>query len=234
MKLYQVGGSVRDMYIDPNIKPKDIDYAVETDSYEAMKSGLKSKGYKIFMDKPQFLTVRAKHPTDGQVYDFTMCREDGVYMNARHPDTVKACDIYTDLSRRDFTVNSIAINEQGTILDPHNGVRDIETRTLRCVGNAKERLREDSLRILRAFRFAVTKGFTFDAELNEALQDPDLYKLLSSVSKERKMEELIKMMNGSSKTAESLTLLAKYPKELVNAIFVDGLWLQATYKNRQR
>lgn len=234
MKLYQVGGSVRDKLIDSKARPKDIDYAVEVASFDEMERILLERGYEIFLKKPEFLIVRAKCPDDGQVYDFSMCREDGVYSNARHPDTVKPCDIFTDLSRRDFTVNAIAIDEDGKVIDPHGGVNDIETRTLRCVGTAKDRLREDSLRILRAFRFSITKNFCMDDELKEALRDESLYDLLSSVSKERKMEELIKMMHTSETTIQTLKLLAEFPVALTEAIFRDGLWLRATYEKPRR
>lgn len=234
LKLYQVGGSVRDKLIDPLSKPKDIDYAVECSSFQVMKDTLISRGFRVFLEKPEFLIVRAKCPKTGEVYDFSMCREDGVYSNARHPDTVKPCNIYTDLSRRDFTVNAIAITEEQEVLDPYDGQSDIETRTLRCVGIAKERLQEDSLRILRAFRFAVTKGFTFSEDLRQALHDPNLYVLLKSVSKERKMEELVKMMNGSEYTIKTLQLLAEFPRELTEAVFQDGLWLKATYEKARK
>lgn len=231
MKLYQVGGSVRDMLIDPDTKPKDIDYAVEVESFKEMRDELLKRGLQIFLEKPEYLIIRAKCPKTKQVYDYSMCREDGVYSNARHPDTVIPCDIYTDLSRRDFTVNAIAIDEEGQIIDPHG---DINTMTLRCVGVAKDRLREDSLRILRAFRFGITKGFRFDEDLHQALYDPELYALLESVSKERKMEELNKMMCTSEGTVKTLQLLSQYPDELTYSIFKDGLWLKATYEKAKR
>lgn len=234
MKLYQVGGSVRDMLIDPGTKPKDIDFAVEVETFNEMREILLKRGFRIFLEKPEFLIIRAKCPRTKQVFDYSMCREDGVYSNARHPDTVKPCDIYTDLSRRDFTVNAIAIDEDGEILDPHGGQEDIDTMTLRCVGVAKDRLSEDSLRILRAFRFAITKGFQFDPDLHYALHDPELYTLLESVSKERKMEELVKMMQTSEGTVKTLQLLSQYPVALTKAIFKDGLWLKATYEKAKR
>ena len=230
MKLYQVGGSVRDKLIDPKSKPKDIDYAVVVENYSAMKEELLSQGYKIFLEKPEYLIIRAKK--DKEVIDFAMCREDGVYSNARHPDIVKPCSIETDLFRRDFTVNSIAIDEDGNILDPYNGQEDIRTMTLRCVEDTKERLAEDALRILRAFRFCITKGFTFDENLHKALQDPELYALLSVVSKERKREELMKMTQYN--TIATLRLLSKYPEELTEAIFTEDLWLKPTYEKRKR
>jgi len=146
MKLYQVGGSVRDILLTPNSIPKDIDYAVEAESFEEMRETLIGRGFQIFLEKSEFLIIRAKCPRTNHVYDFSMCREDGVYSDARHPDTVTPCSIYTDLSRRDFTINAIAIDEDNQILDPHKGQEDIDTMTLRCVGVARDRLREDSLR----------------------------------------------------------------------------------------
>ena len=222
MKLYLVGGSVRDLIL--GVKSNDIDYAVEIDSFDNMHHELINRGYEIFMEKIDFLTIRARK--NHKVCDFTICRSDGYYSNNRHPDDVKISDIYTDLSRRDFTVNAIAIDEDGNYIDPYNGIDDCKNKTLRCVGLAYDRLKEDALRILRALRFNITKGFKFDEELDNALYNDDLYPLLLGISVDRKREELYKML--SHNTILTLELLMKYPDNLRKAIFSEGLWLKPT------
>jgi len=81
-----------------------------------------------------------------EVADFTLCRS----------GTRESPTIYTDLSKRDFTINAIAKDVDGKYIDPHNSVQDIQARLLRCVGNTKDRLSEDPLRSLRAMRFMIT------------------------------------------------------------------------------
>jgi len=226
MKIYQVGGSIRDAFL--NLKTKDYDYAVEVESYELMKETLEKEGYRIFLEKPEFMSLRAKRPIDNEVADFTVCRTDGYYSDARRPDSVQVGDIYSDLARRDFTCNAIAIDPDGTYIDPYNGQKDIEDKILIAVGDPKERIKEDALRILRAFRMIIMKGFTPDQHLKEALKDPELAHLLTKISVERKMEEMYRMM--AHDTVATLKLFGQYP-ELYSSIFTDGLWLMPTNRN---
>ena len=110
MKIYQVGGSVRDEFL--NIKSKDIDYAVEADSFGDMRKYMIDNGYNIFLETPQYFTIRAKFPDSHEcnhlVADFALCRIDGQYSDGRRPDKVHRATIHEDLSRRDFTINAIA------------------------------------------------------------------------------------------------------------------------------
>lgn len=122
IKFYQVGGSVRDSFI--GLKSKDIDYAVEAPSFDAMREAIKERGGEIFLETPQFLTIRANVPGMGAC-DYVLCRKDGEYVDGRRPETVTAGTILDDLARRDFTMNAIAIAEDGTILDPFDGRKDI-------------------------------------------------------------------------------------------------------------
>src|SRR3990167_2493624 len=140
MKIYQVGGSVRDSLL--GLKSKDIDYAVEASSFSEMKQLLVDLGYHIFLEKEEYLAIRARDPRDGIVYDYTMCRVDGFYTDHRRPDSVTSGTIMEDLRRRDFTINAIAIDPDGEYLDPFDGRSDLETMTLRCVGKTDERIRE--------------------------------------------------------------------------------------------
>lgn len=210
MKYYIVGGYVRDELL--GIKSKDLDFAVEAVDYWEMREDIFKRGYTVWQERPEFLSIRAKHPTLGPA-DFTVCRKDGFYSDARHPDTVHIGNIYDDLARRDFTINAIAspeefrIGSNVTYYDPFDGIRDIKTRTLRCVGRAKERFEEDPLRILRAVRFMVTRGFRPNLELDSALRNNS--NLLLTLPIERVYEELKKCYEIDTWT--TIDLLDEYP-----------------------
>lgn len=158
--IYEVGGSVRDSLL--NIPHKDHDYAVECDSFETMKEYILNEKFTICVEKPEYGHIKAIK--DKKVVDFTLCREDGYYSDNRRPDSIKVCNIYSDLNRRDFTINAIAINvENGEVLDPHGGETDLENKIIRCVGKTEDRMYEDPLRFLRALRFSVTKDMEIDS-----------------------------------------------------------------------
>jgi len=183
---YEVGGCVRDKFL--GLDSKDIDYAVEAPSFAAMEEWVLSEGSKIFLNKPEYNTIRAKHPTLGDV-DFVLCRKDGTYSDGRRPDTIEPGDIYDDLARRDFTMNAIAKRIDGSYIDPYNGIDDIGNKIIRCVGSV-DRLKEDALRMIRALRFSITKGFKLDPMVMEVMiHEADL---LTSVSSERIREEMAK------------------------------------------
>src|SRR4051812_40257540 len=183
---YMVGGYVRDEIL--GVKSKDIDFAVEASSYEEMRDDILDKGLIIFQERPQYFSIRASHPIHGGV-DFTLCRKDGFYSDSRRPDSVETGSIYDDLARRDFTVNAIAMREDGTYIDPHNGIQDINSMLLRCVGNTDDRFSEDPLRLLRAVRFHIVRGFTLDDEIDYVLYHSNYIDILKKVTLERVYEE---------------------------------------------
>lgn len=226
IQLFKVGGAVRDQFL--GVKSKDLDYAVEAPSYEAMRDFIADNG-KIFLEKPEYFTIRAK--VNGEDADFVLCRKEHGYSDGRRPDSVTIGDIYDDLSRRDFTMNAIAIHTgEGAIVDPHQGVRDIERKLIRCVGKAEERFNEDSLRMIRAVRFAITKNFVMDWDIRNALHDRVLLEKLENVSKERVREELNRCFKHN--TLQTLVTFERFPK-LRNVVFSDDtLWLEATNKDR--
>jgi tRNA nucleotidyltransferase (CCA-adding enzyme) len=192
MKLYKVGGCVRDTLL--HIKSKDIDYSVEASSYEEMREELLKRGCKIYLEKPEYLTIRGK--LNGEDVDFVLCRKDGAYSDGRRPDDVTVGDIYDDLARRDFTVNAIAIDEDGNYLDPYNGISHLKDKILKCVGS-NDRLKEDALRIVRAMRFSITKGFRLAGGLAEEISNLDTLNLLLNISSERIADELNKCLDFS-------------------------------------
>lgn len=207
INYYFVGGFVRDELL--GIKSKDVDFAVEAPSYEAMRDDILARGYIIFIEKPEYFTIRGKHPQYGGV-DFVLCRRDGYYSDNRRPDTVEVGTIYDDLARRDFTINAIAKTENGKYVDPHGGRIDLEKRVLRCVGDTNTRLTEDPLRILRALRFRITKNFLTDAELYRALDSWDIVSGLKTVAVERIYEELRRCYEFD--TWKTMRLLAQLDK----------------------
>ena len=163
--------------------------------------------------------------------DYVLCRKDGSYYDGRRPDSVEVGSIYDDLKRRDFTVNAIAVTEEGEIIDPHNGVEDLKARYLRCVGKAEERFTEDGLRILRALRFSLTKELKIDYDILPFLDEYDLFEpRMRGVSTERVYEELLKCFRFD--TDKTLTLLLRFD-DLRYWLFKEGkIWLKPTLEER--
>ncbi len=226
--FYQVGGSVRDALL--GLKSKDIDYAVEAESYEAMRSAIVERGGEVFLETPQYFTIRAKVPVLGAC-DFVLCRKDGAYSDGRHPSTVEVGTILDDLARRDFTVNAMARTEDGELIDPHGGSQDLRDKVLSCVGNTEERFTEDGLRLLRALRFSITKGLMMDIQIRRCLKDFSFFvPRLDGVSVERIREELHKCF--AADTVTTLVFLDDY-NQLRNYIFSNfDIWLKPTLETR--
>lgn len=195
IEVYAVGGYVRDQLMGK--KSKDLDLIVTgLPDHNALLGYLESEGYKVFQSRPEFLVCRALHPYMGPV-DIALPRAEGSYSDQRRPDQVNITTLEDDLSRRDFTCNAIAQNIRTLeYVDPFGGQEDIRRGILRTVGDPGDRFREDGLRILRAFRFALTKGLQMEYELRRWLQShytAEVEGLLKGVSKERIYEELLKM-----------------------------------------
>lgn len=236
-KFYKVGGCVRDAIL--GLQSKDIDFSVEAESFEAMKRAVVVRcggdpdtgdidegGPIIKVLKPEFVTIRAIDPKLGGV-DFVLCRKDGAYGDGRRPDSVTIGTLLDDLTRRDFTMNAMAQRDDGFFFDPFNGMMDIQNKTIRCVGNCHDRFAEDGLRVLRAVRFAITKGFalhgTIDAYIAQMGDG-----VLSGVSVERTREELLKCFNVD--TLLTLRYLDTYPR-LRDQCFGSGkLFLKPTIR----
>lgn len=206
MKLYKVGGYVRDSIL--GIPSKDIDYSVEANSFEEMKKGLLEMGVELFPipNAEKFMTLRGK--LNGEAVDFVLCRKDGYYSDGRRPDQVEMGSIFDDLARRDFTMNAIAISyDDGEFVDPHGGFKDIKDKRIRCVGST-DRLKEDSLRMLRAMRFSITKDFVMEYDIIDCIEKN--FELLKNVSRERIFEEMNKMFNANS--AKTFKLMIDFQK----------------------
>lgn len=237
IRLFLVGGAVRDYLINENVRPKDFDFSVEAHSFDQMREWLVSEGFTIFLETPQYLTIRAKLPRDwsfagfemsGLTYDFVLCRRDGAYSDGRRPDEVVPGSIFDDLSRRDFTMNAIAIDKGGYLIDPFSGAQDIQDGLIRCVGSI-DRLKEDGLRVLRAIRFYVQTGFDLHEDIDAFISSPECLEFIRNVSLDRVRDEIHKAFKSNAYT--SILTFADYP-HVCEEIFEGDLWLKPTSEKR--
>ncbi len=186
-QAYIVGGCVRDLLLGKS--PSDWD--VTTD---AKPEDVKKIFPRVIPTGIQHgtVTVLMKHTP----YEVTTFRGEGAYSDGRRPDSVEfVSDITADLARRDFTVNAIALDpDDGRIVDPFEGEKDIARRVIRAVGVPLDRFREDGLRVLRAARFTATLDFSLDPVTESAIEPSlDVFK---KVSQERVRDEWVKSMKA--------------------------------------
>ena len=195
-EAYLVGGCVRDMLLAETaagIEAHDWDICTNArpDEMKAVFAGRRTVGTGL---KHGTITVLA---ADGR-YEVTTYRIDGTYSDGRRPDSVTfTANIAEDLSRRDFTINAMAMSLNGDggvkeIVDPFGGRKDLASRLLRCVGDPSARFEEDALRILRALRFAGRLGLAIDPAAKGAMLEKRA--LLRRISAERSMDELGKIL----------------------------------------
>lgn len=236
IEFYEVGGCIRDQLL--GLESKDVDFVVVTPGgYETMKAHLSLEGFKIYLEKPEFVTIRASvpegHPLRSRTKDadFVLARKDGPTKDGRRPEFVEPGTLLDDLARRDFTVNAMAKSIDGTIIDPHGGREDLKMRVLRFVGDPMARIKEDGLRVMRAYRFSLTKQMRIASETIEALRSYEAGDMLKCVSVERISEELEKMF--SANTRGTIQLLADLPYLHQEAIFRDGLRLLPSFKGKK-
>lgn len=185
-KWFQIGGCVRDELIGK--RPNDIDFAVEADSYADMKRSVIARDCVVKVEHEEFVTLKAIHPIHGGV-DFVLCRKDGAYRDGRRPESVEVGTLFDDQSRRDFRMNSIAKADDGTLIDPFNGIADIQAKLIQCVGDTRQRFAEDNIRKLRAIRFSIVLGFRMSEEIIAAIDENSS---LEGVSPDRISVELKK------------------------------------------
>ena len=199
-KAYIVGGSVRDLILGSDVHDVDIATNCPIDVLEK----LFGRTYDIGQSRDFGIIVVKEGGYSFEVANF---RQDGKYSDGRKPDTVKiSSDFKEDAARRDFTINAMAIDKDGNIIDYFDGQKDIKDKILKTVGNARERFSEDHLRILRAARFSSKLGFALDADTKEAAKE--LSGNVIKLSPERIKEEIFK---AASQTGDKF---AKYLIEL--------------------
>ena len=209
-KSYMVGGCVRDIAMSR--VPHDYDLCTSATPDEIISSFPREQIVAPGIDYGTVTVIVDKEP-----YEITTFRRDGQYTDGRRPDQVLFTDnILEDLKRRDFTVNAMAFSvyPKKELIDPYNGMKDIKNKVIRCVGCAEDRFKEDSLRILRALRFASNFGFAIDHETEEQIRRQ--YRSLGNISEERIQKELCGMIAGRDFTK----ILADY-KEVFSFIIPE-------------
>ena len=210
-EVYFVGGCVRDTLLQRPLH--DVDLATSAYPQEIKQ---------IF---PQTIDTGIEHGTvtviyQKKAYEITTFRTESGYQDYRRPDKVEFVrSLKEDLKRRDFTINALAMNSQGEIIDLFAGIADLQQRQIRAVGVAADRFHEDALRMLRAVRFQAQLNFTIEKQTLAGIQTNAA--LLSHIATERIREEFIKLMEGCNRQAGLISL---YQTQLYR--FCPGL---ATY-----
>jgi tRNA nucleotidyltransferase/poly(A) polymerase len=238
-KFYEVGGKVRDEILE--IESKDVDYvAVPAEGlleeityadsmFSILETYLRGKGFEIFLVTSDCFTIRAKFPKDHKyqgVADFVMARKEVGYIPGTRTPMVVPGSLYDDLQRRDFTLNALAKDEDGKIIDFFDGLKHLKAGQLITPLDCKVTFDDDPLRILRAIRFCITKGFFIGGDMAHIMQEYDYDQKMGVVSVERIREELFKCFKHD--TLKTLMVLHEFPK-LKNYIFQDHiLWLKPT------
>jgi len=242
-QIFKVGGCIRDAIL--GIDSKDIDFTFVLDNLDQtveegfvqMESWMKERGYEIFLSTPDMFTIRAKFPkgdkNEGLVADFVMARKEVGYVEGTRRPILELGSVEDDLIRRDFTLNALAEDEDGNLIDLFGGQEDLAKGLLRTPLDPKITMMDDPLRILRALRFSITKGFNIDLKIWDAMLQPEiLEKLKTTVSVERMREEVFKMMKHD--TPKSLRLINQVDLEFIpgfiDMVFSRGLWLEPTFK----
>lgn len=190
--IYLVGGCVRDMLLGTT--PKDYDFTVETPP-ENIENILRLYHIPFNAMSAKYGTIVAR--IGNEEYEITSTRKEADYVDNRHPEEVIfGVSIEEDLKRRDFTINAMAMDSKGNIIDSFDGNKcfDMENHLIKTVGNPETRFKEDPLRIMRALRFSITKGFQLDAPTQKAMVD--CKDMLNNISKERITAELRKILTA--------------------------------------
>ena len=182
-RLYMIGGTTRDYLL----KKEVFDYDFVSDATpEEMKKFLLDANFTF----AKFGSVKVK--VDGVHVDITTLREEGEYLDYRHPSKITYVrDIEKDYVRRDFTINAIYMDEKFNIIDPSNGVEDLNNKVIRFIGDPETRIKEDPLRILRAERFETKLNFIIE---DKSLMAIKKYRyLLDKINPEKIKEEMRKL-----------------------------------------
>ena len=188
--VYAVGGCVRDHIRGK--KPKDYDFATPA-TPDQIEELVRKAGRKPFLVGKRFGTIGCKVLVNEVWHEveITTFRSESYEEGNRKPNVEFVSDIVADLSRRDFTINAMAlrvVKNRLKLIDPFGGEEDIKNGILKCVGFPKQRFKEDPLRILRAIRFATKYNMQIEAKTSEKLAH--CVPRLLDISKERWMLEL--------------------------------------------
>jgi tRNA nucleotidyltransferase/poly(A) polymerase len=239
--FYEVGGKVRDEIL--GLESKDVDYVAVPNEvllgqyteapqmFKVLSDYLISERFEIFLETANCYTIRAKFPSGHKykgVADFVMARKEIGYVEGTRTPIIVPGTLYDDLERRDFTLNAMAKDADGKIIDYFNSMEDLKRGYLRTPLPTTTTFNDDPLRILRAIRFCITKGFWIGPSMDGIIQDYDYETRMCVVSDERIREELYKCFKFD--TIKTLRTLNEY-SSLRNYIFRDNkLWLKPTFE----
>lgn len=189
---YVVGGAVRSMIVGQRVS--DIDITTNARPAKVVEI-FESLGYKVTINGINFGVISVV--ADDEIYEIATFRNDSGYMDYRHPKEVTYTDtLRDDIIRRDFTCNAIAVDSNFKIHDYVGGVKDCQAKTIRMVGDADVRIKEDVLRIFRAIRFAVSLDFDLDDILFDAIKENA--HLCDKIPHSRINAEMIKMLSTNN------------------------------------
>ncbi|MBO6194713.1 MAG: hypothetical protein J6O56_00035 [Bacilli bacterium] len=229
-KAYIVGGYVRDIYL--SINSTDIDICTSAKPKDLVKIFKKN----IIIDE-NYGAVKLKYKNN--VFDITTFRKDIIYKDNRRPSEVEYVEeLEEDLYRRDFTINTMCMDSDGNIIDFFNAKKEISEKVIKSVGDPFKKIEEDSLRILRAIRFACTLNFKIEKKLDKAIKKNT--KSLINLSFHRKKYEINRIFR--SKNYEyGMKLIHKYRLEkylglsklskIKQTSDVLGMWAQVDYSD---
>lgn len=206
-EAYIVGGCVRDAVLGREPEDWDITTSARPEEVKSIFRTTVDTG----IEHGTVTVLLPKDETGEEVrsFELTTFRIDGEYEDSRHPKRVSFTSSLTeDLARRDFTINAMAYHMDMGLIDPFSGMIDLENKTLRAVGKAEERFKEDALRMMRGIRFSAQLNFSLEEDCFMGMRK--LKENLGKVSKERIAVELWK-------------LLASEHPEKVEMLFSTGL-----------
>lgn len=225
--LFLVGGAVRDRML--GIPPGDMDYATDAHPGDVIDF-LSETGIKVIPTGVRYGTVTAIYPETHEKAEITTFRSSEVYRRgSRYPSVEFGGTIQEDLKRRDFTINAMAIDASGDLIDPFGGMKDLKNRVIDTPGNPDDAFLDDPLRILRAYRFAAKLGFSIAERVRQSARNFSVE--LATISPERKYREItgLLVVNDGAKAAEALSMtkqdgvLLKVVPELEHLFVIDGL-----------
>ena len=226
---YIVGGFVRDKLL--GIKNDDIDIITNATSKEI------SNIFNIDI-KDNYGSIKLKY--NNYIYDITTFRKEDNYLDNRRPNTIEFVkDVKEDLLRRDFTINTILIDKDENIIDYLDGIKDLNNKTIKSVGDPNKKINEDSLRILRAFRFMCIYDFKLDKDLYESIKDnKDLINNLSFDRIKKELDYIFKTskVNLFINVINKLNLFKTLEIKPINSVIPTcnnlSIWAQLEYSDK--
>jgi tRNA nucleotidyltransferase/poly(A) polymerase len=243
-KIFKVGGCVRDKFL--GIKTKDIDFTFVLDDlnktveegFKEMEQWMVDQGFTIFLSSPEMFTIRAKFPSNHKFAkldaDFVMARKEVGYVEGTRRPILELGTLEDDLVRRDFTVNAMAEDEDGNLIDLFDGMWALENKILLTPLDPAQTFLDDPLRMIRAIRFSITKDFVIAPKVWASIFLPTLIdKLEKTVSGERIREEVVKMMQADTvKTLRLFSEIDKIEPRFMEVVFSKGMWLKPTFEKK--